>query len=105
MSAVPAARPLPATSFLTVLTWIVVLLGSARLLAYLPALQAISASVDAAEHSLLTWLVWTGSSASMAMWLYERNARRISIIIALNMGNALLCTLTTVLVIVRQLSI
>ena len=105
MSAVPAARPLPATRFLTVLTWAVVLMSSARLIAYLPALQAISASADAAEHSLLTWLVWTGSNASMAMWLYERNARRISIIIALNIGNALLCTLTTVLVIVRQLSI
>ncbi len=105
MSTATTALPLPTNRFLTVLTWTVVLLNSARLFAYLPALQAISASADAAQHSLLTWLVWTGSNASMAMWLYERNARRISTIIALNIGNALMCTLTTLLVIVRQLSV
>jgi hypothetical protein len=115
MSAPPATAPLPPCTradpapgnaarqprpalHLRLLTWIFVGFNSTRLLTYLPTIWAIHASGDSSQHSLLTWLAWVGANASMAAWLYENNGRRLDKAIALNLGNALLCLATTLVI-------
>ena len=99
-SRLPAAG-LPADSvprtgrerYVTVLTWAFTLLNSRRVLAYLPTLWAPARSGDASQHSLLTWLVWFGANTTMALWLYEQQARRWSRAAMVNVGNAFMCAL------------
>ena len=91
------AKSRPA-AYLTALNWSFAFFNSTRLVTYLPTMWAIHASGDSSQHSLLTWLSWVGANASMAAWLYESNQRRLNKAVAINLGNALMCLATTVLI-------
>jgi hypothetical protein len=97
-SATPDRRSL----YSKLLTWAFALFGSTRLLTYLPTLWAIHASGDSSQHSLLTWLAWLGSHATMAAWLYEDNGRRVNKVVVVTCGNAVMCVLTSVLILVYR---
>jgi len=84
--------------YLTVLNWAFAAFSATRLLTYLPTLWAIHVSGDSSQHSLLTWLAWVLSNATMAAWLYENNGRRANMAIAMTGGNALMCLATCVLI-------
>ena len=83
----------------TGLNWAFAVLGSTRLLTYLPTLWAIQASGDSRQHSLLTWIAWVASNATMAAWLFEHNGRRINKAIAVTAGNAVMCGAACVLIV------
>jgi hypothetical protein len=85
--------------YLAVLTWSFTLFNSARLLSYLPTLWAIWSVGDSQQHSLLTWLTWTGANLTMAAWLYEQEGRRVTRSVAVNAGNAAMCVATSVLIV------
>jgi len=87
------------TRYLAVLTWSFALFSSARLLAYLPTIWAIWSSGDSRQHSLLTWLTWTGANLTMAAWLYEQDGRRLTRSVAVNVCNAGMCLGTSVLIV------
>ncbi len=75
------------------------LFNSARLVSYLPTLWAIHAHGDSSQHSLWTWFCWFGANLTMAAWLLEHNGHRCDRVVALNLGNALMCAATMVLIV------
>ncbi|MGJ7487071.1 hypothetical protein ACSFA2_17550 [Variovorax sp. LT2P21] len=77
--------------YLAALGALFALFSSARVLAYLPTIWAVLASGDSSQHSLLTWFTFFGGNATMAVWLWEQNARRCNAAIAASGGNALMC--------------
>ena len=101
-NAAVAAVPTRHSVYLCLLNWAFALFSSTRLLTYLPTLWAIHTSGDSSQHSLLTWLAWLGSNATMAAWLYENNNRRVNKVIAVTCGNAVMCLLTSAVVLVYR---
>ncbi len=97
-----AATPMGGSVYSSLLNWAFALFSSTRLLTYLPTLWAIHTSGDSSQHSLLTWLTWLGSHATMAAWLYENNGRRVNKVITVTCGNAVMCLLTSVLILVYR---
>lgn len=91
-------RP-PGSAYLTGLNWAFALFSSTRLLTYLPTLWAIQASGDSRQHSLLTWLAWVASNATMAAWLFEHNGRRWNKAIVVTAGNAVMCGAACLLIV------
>lgn len=76
--AIAPRPPTPATPrslYLRLLTWTFMLFSSVRMLAYLPTIWAIHATGDTTQHSLWTWITWTGANATMAAWLHEQNGQ------------------------------
>jgi hypothetical protein len=100
--AVAAAPALPALSarevYLALLSWAFTLFNSVRVLSYLPTLWAIHQSGDSSQHSLVTWLTWLGANVTMALWLYEHNGQRCNRAVMVNVGNAVMCLATSVLI-------
>lgn len=81
------------------LAWSFALFNSLRIVAYLPTLLAIGHSGHAEEHSLLTWLVFLGSNATMALWLREHNGRRANRAVVVCAVNALMCAAICALIV------
>lgn len=94
-----AALPSASTTYLAALTWLFTLFNSVRVLAYLPTLWAIVASGDSSQHSLLTWVTWIGTNATMAAWLYEHNGRRVNRAIAVNLCNTMMCLTMSIVIV------
>lgn len=100
-AAAPGARdPLaPAGLYARLLAWAFALFSSARIVAYLPTVWALWHSGDSQQHSLFTWITWTGANATMALWLWEQNGRRASRAVAVNLCNTAMCMATLVLIV------
>lgn len=77
--------------YLQLLTWAFTLFNSARLFCYLPTIWAIHISGDSSQHSLWTWGTFLGANATMAAWLYEKDDRRVSRAMLVNVSNAAMC--------------
>ena len=92
--AATAGRGSIATSLLRLLPWAFAFFSSVRLLSYLPTLWAIHMQGETSQHSLITWLTWTGANATMAAWLYEKNGFRFDRAVAMNACNAAMCLTT-----------
>lgn len=87
------------TRYLALLDWSFTLFSTARLLTYLPTIWAIHESGSSSQHSLLTWLVWTGANAVMGASLYERSNRKLNKLIAVNLANATQCLVMSLVVV------
>lgn len=104
----PAGSGLPNRSsrgrqhYLRLLTWAFTLFSTVRMAAYLPTIWAVLQSASSTQHSLWTWITWTGANATMAAWLYEHNGQRLDKAVAVNLGNASMCLLTAVVIIVYR---
>lgn len=98
VSAAPRTRS-GRVAYLVVLAWAFTFFAAVRLLTYLPTIWAIHEQAASDQHSLLTWLAWSGANLTMGLWLYEQADRRLERAAFVNFGNALMC-LTTVAVIV-----
>lgn len=85
--------------YLAALTWAFTLFNSIRVAAYLPTIWAIYASGESSQHSLWTWITWVGANATMAAWLYEQNGRRLHRAAVVNIGNAVMCGATVLLIV------
>ncbi|MFT4100389.1 MAG: hypothetical protein QM674_04990 [Burkholderiaceae bacterium] len=85
--------------YLQLLTWSFTLFSTVRLVAYLPTIIALVQSGDSSQHSLWTWGIWLGANATMAAWLYESNGQRVDRTVVVNIGNAMMCLLTCVVII------
>lgn len=85
-------------AYLQVLLWTFAVFNVLRLLTYLPTLWAIHVSAQSDQHSLLTWTGWTMSNLTMALWLYEKSAHEIDSAVALNLGNAVMCAATVLVI-------
>lgn len=83
---------------LQALTWAFAFFNSVRMLAYLPTTWAIFSSGDSNQHSLWTWFTWLGANATMAAWLHEHNGHRVDKAVAVNIGNALMCLATLIVI-------
>ncbi len=91
------------TLYRTLLTWAFTLFNSVRVVSYLPTLWAIYTSGNSSQHSLWTWLTWFGANATMAAWLYENQGRRCNAAIAVNIGNATMCFVTAMLIVLYRM--
>lgn len=89
-------------TYLGMLSWLFTLFNSVRVLAYAPTLWTIYANGESSQHSLITWATWFGANATMAAWLHENNGRRMNRAIAVNIGNALMCLTTLVLIVLYR---
>jgi hypothetical protein len=89
--------------YLQALTWAFTLFNSVRVLTYLPTIAAIIASGESNQHSLWTWLTWTGANLTMAAWLYEHNGQRVDRAVAVNIGNAAMCVATSAVILWTRL--
>ncbi len=96
----PAAPP--RLRYLAVLTWAFAFFSVSRLVAYLPTLWAIGSSGESQQHSLLTWLTWTGANLTMAAWLYEQDGRKFTRSVAVNTCNATMCLTISALIIILR---
>ena len=90
------------TRYLSLMAWLFGVFNAARLVSYLPTLWVIGSVGDSGQHSLLTWLIWTGANLTMAAWLYESNDRRVNKVIVVTCGNAVMCLLTSAVVLVYR---
>lgn len=91
---VTAPRPAFSVSratYLAALGALFALFNSVRVLAYLPTIWAVAASGDSSQHSVWTWLTFLGGNATMAVWLWEQNDRRVTGAALASAGNALMC--------------
>lgn len=84
--------------YLALLTWAFTLFNSVRVFSYLPTLWAIHTSGDSGQHSLVTWLTWLGANVTMALWLYEHSGQSCNRAVMVNVGNAVMCLATSVLI-------
>ncbi|MDI3380410.1 hypothetical protein ACFPPF_09750 [Xenophilus aerolatus] len=99
-----AGDPLaPAGLHARILAWAFTLFSSARVVAYVPTIWALWQSGDSRQHSLFTWITWTGANATMALWLWEQNGRRPSRAVVVNLCNAVMCAATLVLIVALRL--
>jgi hypothetical protein len=92
----------PRAVYLSVLTWSFTLFNSIRVLAYLPTVLAIVQSGNSDQHSVWTWCCWVGANATMAGWLYEHNGQKINRAALVNMGNAVMCSVTLALIVIHR---
>ncbi len=90
------------TRYLSVMAWLFGVFNAARLVSYLPTLWVIGSVGDSGQHSLLTWLIWTGANLTMAAWLYEQEGHRVTRSVAVNACNSAMCMTTTVLIAVLR---
>jgi hypothetical protein len=84
--------------YLQVLTWAFTIFSFLRVVSYLPALLAIWQQGDSSQHSVLTWLIWTGSNLTMSAWLYEQNGQRMNGAAWVCLANTSMCACTLALV-------
>lgn len=100
--ALPQAKSMASVTkrslYLSLLTWTFTVFNSIRMLAYLPTVFAIIASRDSSQHSKLTWITWLGANATIAAWLYEQNGQRLSKAVIVNIGNTIMCAVTTLII-------
>lgn len=93
------AQALPwRAGYLRTLTLAFTLFSSLRLVSYLPAMLAIWEQHDSSQHSLLTWLIWTGSNLTMCAWLYEQGGQRMGGAAWVCLANTSMCACTLGLV-------
>ena len=85
-------------TYLCLLLWSFTVFNVLRLLTYLPTLWAIHESARSDQHSLLTWIGWTLSNLTMALWLYEKSNHRVDGAVAVNVGNAAMCAIASLLI-------
>ncbi|WP_280151621.1 hypothetical protein [Piscinibacter sp. XHJ-5] len=91
--ATPTASRQP-SPYVRLLAWSFAIFNAVRVLTYLPTIWAIHESARSDQHSLLTWISWTGANLTMALWLHEQSQRRLNRVTAVNFGNAAMCLLT-----------
>lgn len=84
---------------LRLLTWSFTLFNGLRIVAYLPTVEAIYSSGHSDQHALLTWLIFLGANATMALWLYEENGRRCNRAVVINAVNSLMCATIGLLIV------
>jgi hypothetical protein len=100
---VPAALPTRQRGlYLQCLTWSFTLFNTARLFCYLPTIWAIHISGDSSQHSLWTWGTFLGANATMAAWLYEKDERRVTRAMLVNVSNAAMCAATVTLILAAR---
>ncbi len=85
-------------SYLRLLAGAFTLFSTIRIFAYVPTVWAIVQSADSGQHSLWTWITWTGANVTMAAWLYEHGDQRLNRAIAVSIGNAVMCGVTTAVI-------
>ncbi|MFT3802553.1 MAG: hypothetical protein QM766_15210 [Burkholderiaceae bacterium] len=96
----PADRAVRIRSrYLRLLTWSFTLFSTVRLAAYVPTLAALVQSGDSSQYSLWTWGIWVGANTTMAAWLYENNGQNVDRTVAVNIGNATMCLITSVMIV------
>jgi hypothetical protein len=88
----------PRTAYLRVLAWSFTPFSSIRVVAYVPTLCAIQPGGDASQHSLWTWITWTGANATMAAWLFEQNMQRMDRATVVSLCNGAMCLCTALLI-------
>ncbi len=101
--AAPTTPTTPRSLYLALLTWAFTLFSTVRFVAYIPTLWSIHLSGQSGQHSLWTWCSWLGANVTMAAWLYENNGRRWDRAVTVNCGNAVMCLLTTIVIISYRL--
>lgn len=101
VSAAPA--PSRRQRYLQALGWAFALFNAVRVLTYLPTMWAIEASGQSEQHSLVTWLTWTGANVTMAAWLYEQDGQRANRAVMVSVGNAMMCAATSALIVWHRL--
>jgi hypothetical protein len=95
----PGSRAAIERVYLALLTWSFAICSLVRVVTYLPAMAAIVDSGDSHQHSLWTWSMWFCSNLTMAAWLWEHNGRRANKAAWVSACNALMCAVTTVVVV------
>lgn len=95
------ARPRRA-SYLLGLAWAFTVFNTVRLFTYLPTIWAIHGSGASNQHSLLTWFCWFGANLTMGLWLYEQADRRLERAAIVNVGNAVMCFVTGLVIVVYR---
>ncbi len=97
-----ATATAPATMYLSLLTWAFTVFSAARVLAYLPTIWAVAHTGDTSGHSLITWFTWLGANCTMALWLLEQGGRRWTAPVLVNVGNAVMCGATALLILLSR---
>lgn len=98
-----AATPRPGrVTYLVCLAWAFTAFNAVRLLTYLPTIWAIFQSGASDQHSLLTWVAWCGANLTMGLWLYEQADQRLERAALVNLGNAAMCFVTGIVIIVYR---
>ncbi len=91
------SRPTP-SRYLRLLTLAFTVFSFLRVVSYLPAMLAIWQQGDSSQHSVLTWLIWTGSNLTMCAWLFEQNGRRMNGASWVCLANTSMCACSLALV-------
>lgn len=77
--------------YLRLLGWAFALFSTVRVAAYLPTLWALWEQGRSDQHSVLTWLTWTGANLTMAAWLHEHGGAGTRAAVWVHVANGILC--------------
>jgi hypothetical protein len=83
-------------AFLTVmfLFW-----NGVRIFTYVPTIRKLlKRDASAKDYSLATWASWVFSNGFFALYLWEQGNREINSMVLLNIGNTVMCLITSCLI-------
>ncbi len=87
------------TVYMTCLSWSCFFWNGARILTYLPSIRLLlKPGASAEHHSLMSWLCWTLSNATTALYLLEMDGGSVGMLVVLNIGNTVMCAATLLLI-------
>jgi hypothetical protein len=91
------------SAYLRLLLMAFTVCNSIRIVTYLPTIVTIHASGDSGQYSLWTWTMWIGANVTTAAWLYETNGRKVDAVIGMSLGNAVMCSVTSLAIVYYRL--
>ena len=74
------------------------LFGGIRVFTYVPTIMTLMASSDSSQYNISTWLLWLVANATISASIYEYNGRRMDRLVIINALNALMCGVTTLVI-------
>ena len=73
--------------------------NSVRVFTYFPTIRKLlRPDACARDYSLATWASWVFSNGFFALYLWEQGNREINSMVLLNMGNTIMCLITSCLI-------
>lgn len=73
--------------------------NSVRIFTYVPTIRKLlMPGASAQDYSLGTWTSWVLSNGFFALYLWEQSNREVNSMVLLNVGNTIMCLITSCLI-------
>jgi hypothetical protein len=81
--------------YLNMLSAMFIFWNSVRIFTYVPTIRKLmKPHASANDYSLATWASWVFSNGFFALYVWEQTHRQFNSMVALNVGNTIMCLIT-----------